>query len=139
MSSLPSPGSRGLAMKRPALLLFAGLSLAACQKPSAAGATEAPKPPATDPRLTEAPPRPQGIDRGCEKAADCRAVGCACGCSGGVGLREDVVSLASVDRWYKERGCAAPATCDKAACPPSKVDCVGGACHVVYGEAGASP
>jgi hypothetical protein len=136
----PSIGPKGLAMKRLALLVLAGASLVACQKPQAASAPEAPKPPVTDPHLTEAPPRPQGIDRGCEKAADCRAVGCECGCSGGgVGLREDVVSLASVDRWYQERGCTAPTTCDKAPCPPAKVDCVGGACHVVYGEAGASP
>jgi hypothetical protein len=129
-----------LAMRRLALLLLAAVSLAGCPKPQVVDTPGPAKPPTADPRLTEAPPRPQGIDRGCEKTADCQAVGCDCGCSGGgVGLREDVVSLASVARWYQERGCTAPTSCNKVLCPPSRVDCVGGACHVVYGEAGASP
>ena len=122
-------------MKRLGLMLLAGATLAACQKPGPA--TVGPgKAPLTDPRLTEAPPLPTGIERTCTRASDCKPVGCECVCSGGgVGLKEDVVGSLSAERWYKERGCAEPTSCNKVLCSPSRVDCVGGLCHVVYGAA----
>jgi hypothetical protein len=116
------------------------LALVGCKEPSAstpAAGGEASGTGSAPPAPTLPPvPRPVGIDRGCETAADCEAVGCECACSGvGVSLREDVVDRKDAERWYKDRGCAKPGRCLQAACPISKVDCVGGVCHVVYGAA----
>lgn len=126
-----------------AVLLLA-LPLCGCQDKAGAGGVSGSggeggggpssfKPPVVD----KAPPAP-AVDRTCTTAADCEAVACECTCSGGegLGLREDAVLRKDVDRWYKERGCSKPSGCPEAKCPPSRVDCVGGACHVVFGAGG---
>ena len=124
-------------------LAVALLAAFACQKPTvAAVASDAADAtatgPATVPTTPREVPRPGSPpDRSCRTAADCEAVGCECGCSGGVSLREDAVNRADAERWYKERGCSKPTKCDPVICPPSRLDCVGGACHVVFGETGA--
>ncbi len=107
-----------------------GLSLPACQDKASGDGPSSYKPPP----VAKPPPAP-AVDRSCTSAADCEAVACECTCSGGegVGLREDAVLEKDAERWYQERGCPKPGTCAKVACPPSRVECVGGACHLVYG------
>ena len=110
------------------------LALAGCQERGdgqGGGVTGSTKPPPV-----EKPPPAPAVDRNCSSAADCEPVACECSCSGGEGisLREDAVLRKDAERWYKERGCSKPSSCPKVTCPPSRVDCVGGACHVVYGS-----
>lgn len=111
-----------------ALLLAASLG---CTAPGPAASEDKPGPPRVAP-----PAKPVMAGSGaCEAAADCEAVGCECACTGGgLGLREEAVLKADVARWYEQRGCRKPGTCASAPCPPSRLACVGGACHVVYGE-----
>ena len=117
-----------------AVLLLA-LGLCGCQEKSGGG--EGGGPSSYKPPVVDKPPPAPAVDRTCAAAADCEPVACECSCSGGEGisLREDAVLRKDVDRWYKERGCSKPTTCPKVTCPPSRVECLGGACHVVYGEA----
>ncbi|HEY3450968.1 MAG TPA: hypothetical protein VGK67_31720 [Myxococcales bacterium] len=118
------------------LVLAAPLSLWGCQDKSGGDGPSNYKPPPV-----EKPPPAPTVDRSCTSAADCEAVACECSCSGGEGvsLREDAVLKKDADRWYAERGCQKPTTCPKVTCPPSRVGCVGGACHVVYGPAAGGP
>lgn len=113
------------------LVLCALLTLGACSRPNAAS-------PAGDAAtLAESvDERPAARAGGsCASAGECVAVGCACGCTGGVGLREAAVPAAEEARWYRERGCSQPSSCATAPCPPARLDCIGGSCHLVFGEA----
>jgi hypothetical protein len=109
------------------------LAVSACQDKATGGEAG---PSSYKPPPVEKPPPAPVVDRNCASAADCEAVACECSCSGGEGLslREDAVLRREAERWYKERGCSKPSTCPKVTCPPSRVDCVGGACHLVYGS-----
>ena len=133
-------------LKRLAVLAVM-VALAGCKQPASPGPTTGGPPTAKGgeggaPKGPDiaALPRPTGIDRSCQAAADCEAVGCECGCTGGgVALREDVVNRKDAERWYKDRGCSRPGSCGAAACPASRLDCVGGVCHAVWGGAGENP
>ena len=130
-------------MTRPLLTAVVLLAaLAGCpDKPAAGSAPALAAPDAA--AVAPTPPRPPGspADRSCQAAADCEAVGCACACSGppsGVMRREDAVNRADADRWYKEHGCKrSDGACPDLACPPARVDCLGGACQIVYGPSSA--
>lgn len=87
---------------------------------------------------------PDGRDAGalvaegfaCRSAADCEGVGCACDCStGGVGRREEAVPKSAAARWYREHDCTRPERCTSVPCPESRLECLGGRCHIVYGVA----
>ncbi len=72
----------------------------------------------------------------CRVATDCEAVGCVCDCSGGgVGRRDEAVPKAAAAQWYREHDCARPGRCLPGACPASRLECLGGRCHIVYGVA----
>ncbi|MGC4121149.1 MAG: hypothetical protein QM765_42545 [Myxococcales bacterium] len=119
----------------PLLVLALTASLCSCQQKAGSEGGEQPGPSTFKPPVVDKPPASPTVDRTCTSAADCEAVACECSCSGGEGLslREDAVLKRDAERWYQERGCQKPTTCPKVTCPPSRVDCVGGACHVVHG------